>query len=389
MGATAADVSYDWPAMRTHHQIHFSSSGIMTEIKDEGVELVVTSPPYPMIEMWDEVFGTQDPDVATALKTGDGRTAFELMHSLLDAVWRECARVVRPGGFVCVNIGDATRKVADNFRLYTNHSRVTSAMESLGFQSLPLVLWQKQTNAPNKFMGSGMLPSGAYVTLEHEYILIFRKGGKREFKGSETEARRAGAFFWEERNTWFSDIWDFKGVRQIMDRSDLRSRSAAYPFELAHRLVNMYSLHGDTVLDPFLGTGTTSAACVTSARNSIGYEVMVDFKDVISETMGRAGQAANQVVQERFQKHARFVDERQKTRDKPLGHTSDVYGFPVMTRQEVQMRLYKLDRLTEESSELYVAEHSLAQPNSSTVPIVQTNLVSGGSEDQLGFSFAD
>ena len=106
------------------------------------------------------------------------------MHCLLDTVWRECARVVRPGGFVCVNIGDATRKVGDNFRLYTNHSRVTLTLESAGLQSLPLVLWRKQTTAPNKFMGSDMLPSGAYVTLEHEYILVFRKGDKRVFAGA-------------------------------------------------------------------------------------------------------------------------------------------------------------------------------------------------------------
>ena len=373
--------------MRTLHQVHFASSTPMKAIGDESVGLVVTSPPYPMIEMWDEVFGRQDPDIAKALRNGDGPAAFELMHCLLDAVWRECVRVVRPGGFVCINIGDATRKVADNFRLYTNHSRVTSAFEAMGFQSLPPVLWRKQSNAPNKFMGSGMLPSGAYVTLEHEYILVLRKGNKREFKGPEAEARRSGAFFWEERNIWFSDIWDFKGIRQVMAKSDGRSRSAAYPFELAHRLINMYSLHGDTVLDPFLGTGTTSAACVVAARNSIGYEIMSDLKDVISETMGRAAQAANQMILERFQRHLQFVDERQGARGTALGHSSDVYGFPVMTRQEVQMRLYKLDRFSQEGPGRYVGEHSPAQPDSSATPIVETDAASRESEDQLGFTF--
>ncbi len=359
----------------------------MKEIEDESVELVVTSPPYPMIEMWDEDLGRQNPDIARALRDGDGPVAFELMHCLLDAVWRECVRAVRPGGFVCINIGDATRTVAGNFRLYTNHSRITAALEAMGLQSLPPVLWRKQSNAPNKFMGSGMLPSGAYVTLEHEYILVFRKGCKREFKGSEAEARRAGAFFWEERNIWFSDIWDFKGIRQVMGKSNGRSRSAAYPFELAHRLINMYSLHGDTVLDPFLGTGTTSAACVVAARNSIGYEIMSDLKDVISETMGRAAQAANQMILDRFQRHLQFVDERQQARGTPPGYSSDVYGFPVMTRQEVQMRLYKLDRLSQEGPGRYIGEHSTAQPDSSATPIVETNTASRESEDQLGFVF--
>lgn len=369
------------------HQVHYSSSASMRQIEDESVELVVTSPPYPMIEMWDEDFGRQDPNVAAALKDGDGRVAFELMHWLLDSVWRECERVVRPGGFICINIGDATRKVGDNFRLYANHSRITMTLESMGLQSLPLVLWRKQTNAPNKFMGSGMLPSGAYVTLEHEYVLVFRKGNKREFKGSEVEARRVSAFFWEERNSWFSDIWDFNGIRQIMGRSDLRSRSAAFPFELAYRLINMYSLHGDTVLDPFLGTGTTSAACVTAARNSIGYEITPDLKVVISETMGSAGHIANRVISDRFNRHAQFVDERQASRGMPLGYSSDIYGFPVMTRQEVQLQFFGLDRLRQVKSGHFVAEHSLTHPNSLTSAIVKTDVPSSVTRDQLAFSF--
>ncbi len=82
-------------------------------------------------------------------------------------------------------------------------------------------------------MGSGMLPAGAYVTLEHEYVLIFRKGGKRTFPSqNQAERRRRSAFFWEERNRWFSDVWDFKGERQRLNGSDIDRRSAAFPFEL-------------------------------------------------------------------------------------------------------------------------------------------------------------
>ncbi|MEE8440868.1 MAG: site-specific DNA-methyltransferase, partial [Spirochaetia bacterium] len=283
----------------------------------------------------------------------------------------------------------ATRKVAGNFRLYTNHSRATVAFEAMGFQSLPLVLWRKQTNAPNKFMGSGMLPSGAYVTLEHEYILVLRKGDKREFKGTEAETRRASAFFWEERNIWFSDTWEFKGIRQTLGKSDARARSAAYPFELAYRLINMYSVLGDTVLDPFLGTGTTSAASLVAARNSIGYEIMGDLKDVISETMDRTAYVANQMILERFQRHQQFIDQRREARGTPLGHSSGVYGFLVMTRQEEQMRVYRLDRLSQEGPGHYIADHSTAQPDSSAAPIVETDGVSSESEDQLGFSFTN
>ena len=109
-------------------------------------------------------------------------------------------------------------------------------------------------------MGSGMLPAGAYVTLEHEHILVLRKGNKRNFKTPEEKLRRQkSAFFWEERNLWFSDLWeDLKGTKQNNIDKNIRERSGAYPFELAYRLINMLSLREDKVLDPFLGTGTTT-----------------------------------------------------------------------------------------------------------------------------------
>jgi len=142
----------------------------------------VTSPPYPMIEMWDDMFSQQSSTVKKKLEQSDGIGAYELMHQILDATWQEAYRVLKSGGFACINIGDATRTINGNFILYTNHARILKYTQELGFSSLPCILWRKQTNAPNKFMGSGMLPAGAYVTLEHEYILILRKGPKREFR---------------------------------------------------------------------------------------------------------------------------------------------------------------------------------------------------------------
>ena len=90
---------------------------------------------------------------------------------------------MKNGGIACINIGDATRTLNDVFCLYQNHTRIASSMLRIGFLSLPCILWRKQTNAPNKFMGSGMMPPGAYVTLEHEYVLILRKGNKKEEVG--------------------------------------------------------------------------------------------------------------------------------------------------------------------------------------------------------------
>lgn len=350
--------------MTTRHRVILESSRSMKAVADDGIQLVVTSPPYPMIGMWDQSFIGMDPEVGDALGKGDGSRAFALMHGLLDRVWAECYRVMQPGGFLCVNIGDATRKVADNFRLYTNHSRITSFCESLGFQSLPAIIWRKQTNAPNKFMGSGMLPSGAYVTLEHEYILIFRKGGKRRAADLSGEDRTASAFFWEERNTWFSDLWDFKGVRQGILRGETRERSAAYPFELAYRLICMYSMQGDTVLDPFVGTGTTLAACLAAARNSIGYEIDTTMSEVIKDTVIRASQTVNAIARDRLTAHIQFVAAQEAKRGTPVGYTNEVYGFLVMTRQETKLRLMRLDSINPDGEGGYTASHSLALPDS-------------------------
>jgi len=327
-------------AMKTTHQIHFTNSNCMTAVPSCSVDLTVTSPPYPMIEMWDETFLHQDADVGSALKKYDGFAAFERMHRLMDTVWDEVYRVLRPGGIACVNIGDATRTLGGHFMLYSNHSRILSRMLDIGFVALPQILWRKQTNAPNKFMGSGMMPPGAYVTLEHEHILVLRKGRKREFDtGKEKENRRESAFFWEERNIWFSDIWmDLKGARQKMLDKKTRGRSGAYPFELPYRLINMFSVKGDTVVDPFLGTGTTMAAAMVTGRNSIGFELEKGFSDVIHDQLREVPGFSSELIRERIEKHLEFVDQRVQARG-PLKYINVHYGFPVMTRQEIQLKL--------------------------------------------------
>lgn len=185
--------------MITTHKILFENSNCMDKIPDSSVDLMVTSPPYPMIEMWDDIFSKQNPSIGEALKNKNGKKAFELMHKELDRIWKEVYRVLKEGGFACINIGDATRTVNGKFTLYTNHSRILQYCVDYGFNALPEILWRKQTNAPNKFMGSGMLSAGAYVTLEHEFILILRKGNKREFKTTEEKLRRQqSAFFWRK-----------------------------------------------------------------------------------------------------------------------------------------------------------------------------------------------
>ncbi|MHA1303831.1 MAG: DNA-methyltransferase [Candidatus Heimdallarchaeaceae archaeon] len=328
--------------MKTIHCLFFTNSNNMVDIPSQSVDLVVTSPPYPMIEMWDEIFSEMNPEIEKALESFNGALAFELMNKELDKVWDEVDRVLKPGAIVCINIGDATRKLGKDFCLYSNHARIINYFLSLGYMCLPEILWRKQTNAPTKFMGSGMLPPGAYVTLEHEHILIFRKGSKREFKDQKEKLTRLkSAYFWEERNEWFSDLWDFKGISQSLKETEVRNRSAAFPFELAYRLVNMFSIKGDIVLDPFLGTGTTSVAAMVSARNSIGVEIDPKLQRTITEKMTKIKSFANKYIENRIQRHRDFIEQRVKKQGE-LKYTNKYYGFPVMTKQEIELYINKL-----------------------------------------------
>jgi len=315
--------------METGHAVRVGDAR-EAALPPESVELVVTSPPYPMIEMWDDVFRAQSADADAALAAGDGPAAFEAMHELLAPVWEQVARALVPGGIACVNVGDATRSVGGEFGLYPNHVAVARRLRAAGLRQLPGVLWRKPVNRATKFMGSGMLPPNAYPTLEHEHVLVFRKGGTRRLPAGD-DARYESAYFWEERNRWFSDLWELAGASQSIDAS--RDRSGAFPVELPLRLVRMFSLQGDTVWDPFWGTGTTTLAAMLAARGSVGHEIddrLVDrFPDRIEGLPGRSRERAR----ERLADHADWAAGRDD-----LEYAAEQYDFPVMTRQERRIR---------------------------------------------------
>ena len=327
----------------TAHEIVCADAARMKLLGDESVALVVTSPPYPMIEMWDELFCARNGAIRSATEEGRYEDAFELMHRELDPVWREVYRVLLPGGLACINVGDATRTLGGNFRLFSSHARVLTFCLGLGFQNLPNIIWRKTTNAPNKFMGSGMLPPGAYVTLEHEYVLVLRKGAKRAFATAEAKRNRSrSAFFWEERNNWFSDVWfGLIGVGQDIAAQEARSLSAAYPFELAYRLVNMFSVKGDLVLDPFAGTGTTMLAAMASERNSVSFECDERLVPVIACAAEGLLPVANRYIRARLEAHAAFARQREAD-GRPCAHRNEPHGFACMSAQEQHIEIREL-----------------------------------------------
>ena len=146
------------------------------------------------------------------------RQIYDAMHDYLAKVWAETYRVLIDGGIACINIGDATRSINGKFQLFPNHARITEVCEKIGFTTLPYILWKKPTTKPHykgkgAFLGSGFLPPNAYVTLDCEFILLFRKGKLRKFQPKDA-ARYDSAFTKTQRDEWFSQIWALKGTRQ-------------------------------------------------------------------------------------------------------------------------------------------------------------------------------
>jgi len=277
--------------MLTQHKIILGSSQQMSELADGSVQLMVTSPPYPMIQMWDSLFVDEDARIGALWRKleEDGEDEviaqiYDAMHIYLGTVWQETYRVLVNGGIACINIGDATRTINGKFKLFSNHARILEICEKIGFTTLPYILWKKPTTKPmykgkGAFLGSGFLPPNAYVTLDCEFILLFRKGNLRKFPPKDPQ-RYGSAFTKPQRDEWFSQIWTLKGTRQTA--SDLERRTAAYPVGIADRLIKMFSIKGDTVLDPFLGSGTTTKAAIQNERNSVGYELDSNLLSIIT-----------------------------------------------------------------------------------------------------------
>jgi DNA modification methylase len=339
--------------VETRHRILEGDARDLRDLPLESVHLVVTSPPYPMIAMWDAAFAELDPQIAARIAVDDpiaALDAFEAMHQVLDDAWFECARVLVPGGMLCIDVGDATRTVGGRFRCYPNAARITSTVTRLGLDPLPAIVWRKPTNAPNKFMGSGMLPPGAYVTYEHEQVLLFRKGSPRVFRTDEDRERRTrSAYFWEERNVWFSDLWTLGSVPQSLDDGD-RPRSGAFPFELAFRLVAMFSLYGDVVLDPFVGTGTTCRAALALGRSSIGVERVPSLVASARRSLESTREGVDRVAR-RLSEHQTFL------RGRTLKHWNDSLGLPVTTSQETALELWS-PIATRRTADALVADHA-------------------------------
>ena len=327
--------------MRTFHKFFVADSRYVNN--ESKINLIITSPPYPMIEMWDDIFKKMNSDI----NLEKDMEAWSLMNNELNKVYKNCWKILKPGGMLVINMGDAYRKLNGEFKCYPNIAKTIELITSLGFTYLPSIHWFKQVNSPNKFMGAGMYPINTYVTAETEAILVFRKG-LRTFSAKEKELRKESAFFWEERNVWFSNIWtDLKGAKQSIDKV-ARKRSGAFPLLLPLRLISMFSIQGDTVWDPFGGIGTTTLAAMILGRNSYCNDIDITFKEYFLQTLKKMSiDELNQYTIDRISNRKTIENSKYVSK----------YG-PVKTKQEQEIDLLVIKDITfhlqKDFVELYV-----------------------------------
>lgn len=257
--------------MKPWAKIIIADSRQMKEVGDGEIDLVITSPPYWHIK-----------DYGIKGQIGYGQSLHEYLKDLY-YVWKECYRVLRKGGRLCVNIGDqfARSVIYGRYKVIPIHAEVIAQAEQIGFDYMGSIIWQKKTTMNTTggatVMGSFPYPPNGIVEIDYEFIHIFKKPGKG--KKVSKEIKELSKLTKEEWKEYFSGHWRFGGAKQVW-------HEAMFPDELPRRLIKMFSFVGDTVLDPFLGSGTTVKVALELQRNAIGYEINKDFFEIIKEKIG-------------------------------------------------------------------------------------------------------
>ncbi len=252
--------------MKTIHKIIIGDSRQMRNIKDESVHLVITSPPYWQLK-----------DYGNGSQIGFNDSYEDYINNL-NLVWQECYRVLHKGCRLCINIGDqfARSVYYGRYKIIPIRTEIIKFCETIGFDYMGAIIWQKVTTCHTTggatIMGSFPYPRSGILKLDYEFILIFKNLGKAPKVSKKIKEKSELTI--EEWNEYFSGHWCFPGEKQ-------EKHLAMFPEELPRRLIKMFSFVGDTVLDPFLGSGTTSLSAKKLQRNSIGYEINEDFLPII------------------------------------------------------------------------------------------------------------
>jgi len=254
-----------------HHKIIIGDSRCMMQVPDESVHLVVTSPPYWQLK-----------DYGNGKQIGFDDSYEDYINNL-NLVWNQCWRVLHKGCRLCVNIGDqfARSVYYGRYKVIPIRTEIIKFCETVGFDYMGAIIWQKVTTCNTTggatIMGSFPNPRNGILKIDYEFILIFKKHGTAPKVSKQTKDK--SKMTTEEWNRYFAGHWNIPGEKQD-------KHLAMFPEEIPRRLVKMFSFVGDTVLDPFLGSGTTSLAAKNLGRNSVGYEVNPEFLPLIKNKLG-------------------------------------------------------------------------------------------------------
>ncbi|NQU42573.1 site-specific DNA-methyltransferase [bacterium] len=243
----------------------------MSAVEDKSIHLVVTSPPYWQLK-----------DYGHETQIGFHDSYGDYIQSL-NLVWQECERVLHPGCRICINIGDQFARAAyyGRYKVIPIRTEIIRFCETIGLDYMGAIIWQKATTVNTTggavIMGSFPFPRNGIIKIDYEFILIFKKPGKGP--APSPEAKEASRLTTKEWNQYFYGHWNFPGAKQ-------GEHIAMFPPELPRRLIRMFTFARETVLDPFLGSGTTSLAARETGRDSVGYEKNPEFMDIIREKLG-------------------------------------------------------------------------------------------------------
>ncbi len=255
---------------KTKHKIINGDSRKMITLKDKSVDLVITSPPYWQLK---------DYGIENQIGYND---SYEEYINNLNLVWKESYRVLNNGCRLCVNIGDQFARAVyyGRYKVIPIRTEIIKFCEAIGFDYMGAIIWQKKTTSNTtggaSLMGSYPTPRNGILSIDYEFILLFKKLGKPVKPNK--ELKEQSKMTKEEWKTYFNGHWNFGGAKQD-------GHIAMFPEELPKRLIKMFSFVGDTVLDPFLGSGTTSLAARNLNRNSVGYEMNPEFIPYIEKKL--------------------------------------------------------------------------------------------------------
>lgn len=261
--------------LKSQHVIRLGDAREMPEVEPKSIHLIVTSPPYWTLKEYASDSGEAQ------LGHWEDYLAFQ---EELRKVWKRCFESLVPGGRLCIVVGDVClpRRKAGRHHVVPLHADITIHCREIGFDYLTPILWYKIANAATEVEGNGAPFLGkpyepnAIIKNDVEYVLLFRKPGS--YRNPSREQRMLSLIEKENHSKWFRAIWT-----DIPGASRYRGHPAPYPAELAYRLVRMFSFVGDVVLDPFLGTGTTTEAAMMANRSSVGYEIEPKYFDMAVE----------------------------------------------------------------------------------------------------------